>query len=83
MANQTRPKVKLKTGIGKEIRPHDPESLFRDMKSRDPQIQHLWAHQADMLRAPPWRSALHLLAVLVIGASESRLQVTRLLCFPF
>ena len=25
--------------------------MFRDLKSRSPQIQHLWSHQADILRA--------------------------------
>ena len=31
-------------------RPHDPESLFRSLGQRSPRIQHLWAHQADVLR---------------------------------
>lgn len=31
-------------------RPKDPESLFLDLRSRSPEIQHLWAHQADILR---------------------------------
>lgn len=29
----------------------DAEALFRDLKSRDPKIQHLWSHQADIIRA--------------------------------
>jgi len=29
----------------------DAEALFRDLKNRDPQIQHLWSHQADIIRA--------------------------------
>jgi len=28
----------------------DAEALFRDLKNRDPKIQHLWSHQADILR---------------------------------
>ncbi|MGD0338156.1 MAG: DEAD/DEAH box helicase [Bacteroidota bacterium] len=28
----------------------DAEVLFRDLKNRDPKIQHLWSHQADILR---------------------------------
>ena len=28
----------------------DAEALFRDLKNRDPQIQHLWSHQADIIR---------------------------------
>ena len=31
--------------------PSDPEALFRDLRNRDPRIQHLWSHQADMLRS--------------------------------
>ncbi len=34
----------------KKIKPRDPESLFQDLKDRDPEIKHLWAHQADLLR---------------------------------
>lgn len=29
----------------------DVEALFRDLKNRDPKIQHLWSHQADVIRA--------------------------------
>jgi len=28
----------------------DAEALFRDLKDRGPQIQHLWSHQADIIR---------------------------------
>ena len=28
----------------------DPEEVFRDLKNRSPKIQHLWSHQADILR---------------------------------
>lgn len=31
--------------------PSDPESLFRTLNQRSPHIQHLWAHQADVLRS--------------------------------
>ena len=34
----------------KKTKPKDPESLFHDLKDRDPEIKHLWAHQADLLR---------------------------------
>ena len=33
-----------------EAKPSDPESLFRSLTQRSPHIQHLWAHQADVLR---------------------------------
>jgi len=29
---------------------YTPESIFRDLRDRDPQIRHLWSHQADILR---------------------------------
>ena len=35
-------------------KPSDPESLFRTLNQRSPHIQHLWAHQADVLRS--WHS---------------------------
>ena len=35
-------------------KPSDPETLFRSLSRRSPQIQHLWAHQADVLRS--WHS---------------------------
>jgi len=44
-------KPKFKTGIAREVRPADPESLFRDLKGRSSDIRHLWSHQADLLRA--------------------------------
>ena len=33
-----------------EAKPSDPETLFRSLSQRSPHIQHLWAHQADVLR---------------------------------
>lgn len=35
-------------------KPADPESLFRSLSQRAPHVQHLWAHQADVLRS--WHS---------------------------
>ena len=35
-------------------KPSDPESVFRNLSRRSPQVQHLWAHQADILRR--WHS---------------------------
>ena len=35
-------------------KPSDPESLFRSLSGRSTKIQHLWAHQADVLRS--WHS---------------------------
>ena len=32
-------------------KPSDPEALFRSLSGRSPHIQHLWAHQADVLRS--------------------------------
>jgi hypothetical protein len=32
-------------------KPATPELLFNDLKTRSKQIQHLWAHQADLLRS--------------------------------
>ena len=35
-------------------KPSDPETLFRSLSRRSPLVQHLWAHQADVLRS--WHS---------------------------
>ena len=35
-------------------KPSDPESLFRSLSGRSPDVPHLWAHQADVLRK--WHS---------------------------
>lgn len=35
-------------------KPSDPETLFRSLSQRSPRIQHLWSHQADILRS--WHS---------------------------
>ena len=32
-------------------KPPDPETLFRNLGRRSPHVQHLWAHQADVLRS--------------------------------
>jgi DEAD/DEAH box helicase/Helicase C-terminal domain len=40
----------FKTGGAKPKPASDPEALFQDLKARDASIQHLWAHQADLLR---------------------------------
>ncbi|MBN2561536.1 MAG: DEAD/DEAH box helicase [Phycisphaerae bacterium] len=40
----------FRTAQPDKARPNDPESLFRDLKGRDPEIRHLWSHQADLLR---------------------------------
>lgn len=34
----------------KESLPNNPEELFFDLRTRDPTIEHLWSHQADILR---------------------------------
>ena len=48
--NEGKPfKFKLSTTDTSNI--SDAETLFRDLKNRDPKIQHLWSHQADILRA--------------------------------
>jgi hypothetical protein len=44
-------KIVFKTEINGEVPPADPEALFRDLKGRAPEVKHLWAHQADILRA--------------------------------
>ncbi len=41
----------FKTKFAAEDRPSDPESLFKDLKVKDPEVQYLWSHQADVLRA--------------------------------
>src|SRR5947209_5119306 len=46
-----KPPLKLKLSSPSGGKPDNPEALFRDLKSRSPQIQHLWSHQADILRA--------------------------------
>ena len=40
--------------VSRGSKPTDPESLFRNLSGRSPQVQHLWAHQADVLRS--WHS---------------------------
>jgi len=35
----------------REAPPDSPEALFRTLRTADPELRHLWAHQADMLRA--------------------------------
>lgn len=42
-------KFKL-SGTATSVAP-DAEALFRDLKNRDEKIQHLWAHQADIIRS--------------------------------
>lgn len=50
----------------------DAESLFRDLKNRDPQIQHLWSHQADIFRAYHKDAAKHDIALeLPTGAGKT------------
>ena len=43
--------VGFKKVVTRATKPKDPESLFHDLRNRSPSIQHLWAHQADLLRA--------------------------------
>ncbi len=42
--------LKLKLSTEQSSSANDAEALFRDLKVRDPHIQHLWAHQADIIR---------------------------------
>lgn len=44
-------KTKFKIPSAGPDAPTDPESLFHDLKNRAPEIQALWSHQADLLRA--------------------------------
>lgn len=41
----------FKTDFGDTPHVADPETLFRDLRGRSPEIRHLWSHQADLLRA--------------------------------
>jgi hypothetical protein len=41
----------FKTDFGEASHITDPETLFRDLRGRSPEIRHLWSHQADLLRA--------------------------------
>jgi hypothetical protein len=41
----------FKTDFGEASHVTDPETLFRDLRGRSPEIRHLWSHQADLLRA--------------------------------
>jgi hypothetical protein len=41
----------FKTDSVKPTEPTDPETLFHNLRSRAPEIKHLWSHQADLLRA--------------------------------
>ena len=38
------------TDIAAVSSPTEPEELFRYLRGRDPEIKHLWSHQADLLR---------------------------------
>jgi len=40
----------FKTDFGEASHVTDPETLFRDLRGRSPEIRHLWSHQADLLR---------------------------------
>ena len=41
---------KFKLSSTSSISIPNAEALFRDLKNRDPRIQHLWSHQADIIR---------------------------------
>lgn len=41
----------FKTDFTKQIGPINPEKMFHDLRGRAENIKHLWAHQADLLRA--------------------------------
>jgi len=41
----------FKIGAQPPHKPKDPESLFADLHPTDENVKHLWAHQADVLRA--------------------------------
>lgn len=41
----------FKTEFGPAAQVSDPETLFRDLRGRSPEIRHLWSHQADLLRS--------------------------------
>ncbi len=43
--------VGFKKVVTKTTKHKDPELLFHDLRNRSPDIQHLWAHQADLIRA--------------------------------
>jgi DEAD/DEAH box helicase/Helicase C-terminal domain len=40
----------FRTDFGETSHVTDPETLFRDLRGRSPEIRHLWSHQADLLR---------------------------------
>lgn len=42
---------KFKTSAAPSTSYPDAEALFRDLKNRDARIQHLWSHQADIIRS--------------------------------
>ena len=41
----------FKTDFAETLGPTDPESLFHTLRERGREIKHLWAQQADLLRA--------------------------------
>lgn len=41
----------FRTNVAGEYNITDPESLFETLTGRDPDIRHLWSHQADILRS--------------------------------
>ncbi|MHB1294417.1 MAG: DEAD/DEAH box helicase [Anaerolineae bacterium] len=44
-------KVTFRTSSAGTPPPADPETLFQTLRGRAPEVKHLWAHQADLLRA--------------------------------
>jgi hypothetical protein len=63
----------FKTDFGQTAYTTDPEALFRDLRGRSPDIKHLWAHQADLLRAyhQHFRTARDVAIELPTGAGKT------------
>ena len=50
MDSEAKKAFPFKLSDSKDANIQDAETLFRDLKNRDPKIQHLWSHQADIIR---------------------------------
>ncbi|MYN66257.1 MAG: DEAD/DEAH box helicase [Acidobacteria bacterium] len=67
------PRRTFKTGASKPIAAPDAEALFHDLKRRSSSIQHLWAHQADLIRLyhSDHQESAHVALELPTGAGKT------------
>ena len=66
-------KRKFKTVTPQPVAAPDAEALFQELKPRDDSIQHLWAHQADLIRSyhSTHKDSPHVALELPTGAGKT------------